>query len=211
MKPGFGLLRRESGFSIASLAASLPGNRTKSLHGDAEEAGQQLVSVSRPGSVRSAIMDGDEETTDSEDRTEDDTGEDDDGEEEDNETDEDVDIGVGHDSRSIRSFESMLTGSARERKEASERKSLSDRLAHMPGLSRLAHSHPPKVRFFTYFMYADDNQHTLRNHHHHNALLFCLLYRLIVSIRPRHPVPNPLHLSDWHLPIAGSWSATRTT
>jgi hypothetical protein len=47
VRPGFGLLRRENGFSIASLTASLPGSkdRAKSILGDGEEAGQQLVSV----------------------------------------------------------------------------------------------------------------------------------------------------------------------
>jgi len=38
----------------------------------------------------------------------------------------------------------MMTGSARERKEANERKSLSDRLANMSGLSRLAHNQAHK-------------------------------------------------------------------
>ncbi|KDR67748.1 hypothetical protein GALMADRAFT_258040 [Galerina marginata CBS 339.88] len=58
-RPGFGLLRRESGFSIASLAASLPmpiPGRSRSNTGTGgEEAGQQLVAVSRPGSVRSRV------------------------------------------------------------------------------------------------------------------------------------------------------------
>lgn len=58
VRPGFGLLRRESGFSIASLAASLPGrDRAKSFASTAgsigEESGQMMVDVSsRPGSVR---------------------------------------------------------------------------------------------------------------------------------------------------------------
>lgn len=144
--PGFGLLRRESGFSIASLAASLPGSkdRNKSILGNGEEAGQQLVSVSRPGSVKSEVMNEDDETSDSEGRTEDDTGDDEDGEED----QEEMEAGTSHDTRSIKSFESMMSGSARERKEAHARKSLSDRLAHMPGLSRLSQSDAHKVRLF---------------------------------------------------------------
>lgn len=57
-RPGFGLLRRESGFSIASIAASLPsigpGRSRASTLNNGEEAGQQLIAVSRPSSVRSA-------------------------------------------------------------------------------------------------------------------------------------------------------------
>lgn len=53
-KPGFGLLRREAGFSIASIAASLPiSSRGKGSQSQAGEEGQQLVTVSRPGSVKS--------------------------------------------------------------------------------------------------------------------------------------------------------------
>ncbi|PFH46208.1 hypothetical protein AMATHDRAFT_51216 [Amanita thiersii Skay4041] len=51
-RPGFGLLKKESGFSIASIAASLPlsrgGEKTNS-----EEDGQQLLTVSRPPSITS--------------------------------------------------------------------------------------------------------------------------------------------------------------
>ena len=71
-RPGFGLLRRESGFSIASLAASLPGasgmrDRARSfasVHsgvggggggGGAEEEGQEMVE-SRPGSVKGVSL-----------------------------------------------------------------------------------------------------------------------------------------------------------
>lgn len=143
------MLRRESGFSIASLAASLPGSRDrgKGVLGNGEEAGQQLVSVSRPGSVKSGIMgEDDEETSDSEEgRTEDEPGEDD-GDEEDDDDEVDAGGGGGHDTRSIKSFESMMSGSAKERREAHARKSLSDRLAHMSGLSRLSHPDTHRVR-----------------------------------------------------------------
>ena len=148
VRPGFGLLRRENGFSIAGLAASLPGSkdRAKSILGDGEEAGQQLVSVnSRPGSVKSGTMNEDEGMSDEDGASGDDTGDDDDEEE------EEMEAGVGHDTRSIKSFESMMSGSAKERKEAHARKSLSDRLAHMPGLSRVSQSGTHKVSFSSYF------------------------------------------------------------
>ncbi|KAI0313200.1 hypothetical protein OF83DRAFT_1065909 [Amylostereum chailletii] len=130
VRPSFGLLRRESGFSIASLAASLPGrDRARSISSTApvEESGQMMVEVaSRPGSIRSAYM------SDSEGVDESDV--EDDGEEE-----EDEEGGEKHDARSIRSFESMMNAKGRKR-DMRSRKSLSDRLASMPGLSRLATS-----------------------------------------------------------------------
>ena len=145
VRPGFDLLRRESGFSIASIAASLPGSRDRAKS-VGEESGQQLVSVSRPESVKSGALDEEEETSDEEEKTEDDTGDDEEGED----GYEEGDASTGPDARSIRSFESMMSTSTRERKEAHARKSLSDRLAHMPGLSRLSHSDAHKVRFFVF-------------------------------------------------------------
>ncbi|KAH9849874.1 hypothetical protein C2E23DRAFT_736274 [Lenzites betulinus] len=130
-QPRFGLLRRDTHFSIASIAASLPG-RAKSV--SAEEAGQQMVDVpSRPGSSRSMRP---EEVSASEESDEEDEEED---EDEDDEQEE------GHDTRSIRSFESMMSQrsrQARKRKAASAsgRKTLADRLASVPGLSRLSQS-----------------------------------------------------------------------
>ena len=129
VRPGFGLLRRESAFSIASLAASLPRgrDRARSLASTtgtmAEESGQMMVDVSsRPGSVRSVYG------SDAESSTDDDSQEDDG---DDDEQERDVDDRP--DARSIRSFESMMGRTARRRR---TRKSLSDRLASMPGLSR---------------------------------------------------------------------------
>ncbi|KAH9921737.1 uncharacterized protein BXZ73DRAFT_51674 [Epithele typhae] len=135
-QPRFGLLRRDTGFSIASIAASLPGRAKTPAPG---EEGQQMVDVpSRPGSSRSMGPGGEEEEDEeSEDGEEDD--DDDEYEEED-----------GHDARSIRSFESMMSRrsrQARRRKStgaasgtgASGRKSLADRLASVPGLGRLSH------------------------------------------------------------------------
>ena len=137
-RPGFGPLRRESGFSIASLAASLPVGRDRSRSfastagTTAEESGQMMVDVSsRPGSVRS-IYGSDAESS----------REDCDEDEEEQDGDDDR-----HDVRSIRSFESML-GRAARRRRTRTRKNLSDRLASMSGLSRLSdpqkhnHSNP---------------------------------------------------------------------
>lgn len=139
-RPGFGILRRDTGFSIASLAASLPGSRPRAATATTanEEAGQQMVEVpSRPGSSRSMRV-AEEETSTSEAES---TGDEQDEEEEEEEEDEGD---YGHDTRSIRSFESMMSGrSGRgkgKRRPASGRMSLTDRLASMPGLSRLAQS-----------------------------------------------------------------------
>ena len=129
-RPGFGLLRRESGFSIASLAASLPVGRDRSRSfasttgTTAEESGQMMVDVSsRPGSVRS-IYGSDAESNGDENSQE-------------NESDEEEEGSIDdrHDTRSIRSFENMMGRAARRRR---PRKSLTDRLASMPGLARLS-------------------------------------------------------------------------
>ncbi len=129
VRPGFGLLRRESGFSIASLAASLPvgRDRSRSLASTtgttAEESGQMMVDVSsRPGSVRS-VYGSDAESSGGEDGQEDDSDE------------EEESVDDRHDTRSIRSFENMMGRAARRRR---TRKSLTDRLASMPGLARLS-------------------------------------------------------------------------
>lgn len=129
IRPTFGLLRRESGFSIASLAASLPGagrDRSRSIAKPTDEGGQQMIEVSsRPGSRHSmhvAVSDDSEDEEKSAD-------------EEESEEEEEEEDGQ-HDARSIRSFESMMSS----RKKAVGRKSLSDRLASMPGLGRLAQS-----------------------------------------------------------------------
>lgn len=140
VRPGFGLLRRESGFSIASLAASLPGrDRGRSFASTtgttAEESGQMMVAVSsRPGSVRSVY--GSDAESSGEDNSQDD-GEYDDEQERDDDR---------HDTRSIRSFESMM-GRAARRRRTRTRKSLTDRLASMPGLARL--SGPQQAQPFT--------------------------------------------------------------
>lgn len=140
VRPGFGLLRRDTAFSIASLAASLPGAgmRSKTPVQKDEESGQQLVEVpSRPASVRSMRAPSSSEE---------------DSEEEEYDEEEEEEEGE-YDTRSIRSFESMMSSRSRERRKkkvarANGRKSITDRLASMPGLSRLsgsAHEHA-KVR-----------------------------------------------------------------
>ena len=141
VRPGFGLLRRDTAFSIASLAASLPGAgmRSKTPVQKDEEAGQQLVEVpSRPASVRSMRAPSESEE---------------DSEEDEYEEDEEEEEGE-YDTRSIRSFESMMSSRSRERRKkkvasANGRKSITDRLASMPGLSRLsgnAHEHTKVCR-----------------------------------------------------------------
>lgn len=146
VKPGFGLLRRESGFSIKGIASALPiGRAGTARSGAGEESGQQLVTVSRPGSVKSLIrgdkgegegseIEGDEDSEDDSD----DEGDENEDDDEAGETGGDDTSGFG-DARSIRSFESMMNakGKKKERMGAATRKSLTDRLAHMSSLAGL--------------------------------------------------------------------------
>ncbi|KAG1722836.1 uncharacterized protein EDB91DRAFT_1174108 [Suillus paluster] len=132
-----GLLRRESGFSIASL---VPGREKK---GEGKEEGQrELVEVSsRPGSIRSIYVNDEAEVDGTEEESEEEADEEEGDEEEEDESEEEE---PAHDARSIRSFESMMSGNsgkARKKKRkfaAMGRKSLTDRLAQVPGLSRLS-------------------------------------------------------------------------
>ncbi|KAG2136104.1 uncharacterized protein EDB93DRAFT_1254091 [Suillus bovinus] len=131
-----GLLRRESGFSIASL---VPGRKGE---GKGEDGQRELVEVSsRPGSIRSIYVNEDVGVGRTEDESEESDESDDD--EEDNEEEESEEEHA-HDAKSIRSFESMMSGSSegtrkKKKKLASlSRKSLTDRLAQVPGLSRLS-------------------------------------------------------------------------
>ncbi|KAF8993241.1 hypothetical protein BDQ17DRAFT_1368587 [Cyathus striatus] len=162
-KPGFGLLRRESGFSIASIAASLPiAGRKPQQNG--EEAGQQLVTVSRPSSVKSRSragsaasalkihIEGSESGTGESEASASGTDDEEDEDEYDEEDIQDATGAEGKSVRSIRSFESMMSASQRRDKKSEggnkgskestskgartkpipmQRKSLSDRLAHM--------------------------------------------------------------------------------
>ncbi|KAI5986021.1 hypothetical protein EDC04DRAFT_3149602 [Pisolithus marmoratus] len=149
---GVNILRRDSGFSLASLAASLPGGQgTRSrASSNVDGIGQrELVEVSsRPGSVKSSSgrdEDGGDVSGDNEE-----SGEDEDEEEEEEEEEEEGEEEEVHDTKSIRSFESMMSSSRRKRRTAtaastSTRKSLTDRLSNVPGLSRLSHHEGPKV------------------------------------------------------------------
>ena len=130
-KPGFGLLKRETGFSIATLAAALPIARQRSNQSNttADESGQQMTEVSRPSSRMSkhSRVGGDETHESSEESQ---ANSEEEVEEEDDEE---------HDTRSIKSFESMMSQrKRRRRKAASGRKSLADRLANVPGLQKLS-------------------------------------------------------------------------
>lgn len=72
VRPGIGLLRRASGFSIASVAASLPGShKERGLAIRSDEGGQQLKDVSsRPNSIKEECSE--EESSEYEDSEEDD-------------------------------------------------------------------------------------------------------------------------------------------
>lgn len=140
-RAGFGLLRRASGFSIATVASSLPALQRQisapTRRPNPDESGQMLVEVtSRPGSVGRA---GEDSATEESDQGESDQGESDE--------EEDANAPGGKaDTRSIRSFGSMMSGEGgkKARKDPSgyggpmmERKSLTDRLANVSVLSRL--------------------------------------------------------------------------
>ncbi len=145
-RAGFGLLRRESGFSIASLAASLPiAGRSRSAAGNAEEAGQQMISVSKPASLKSnrssmkiRMGSGGEEENASDDDDDGESVSSDEESEDEGNVQEAAESGktLSGEVRSIRSFESMLSVS-REKKKGlgAPRKSLSDRLASMSALA----------------------------------------------------------------------------
>ena len=147
-KPGFNILRRgESGFSIASLAASLPmGGRPRSTS-VLEETGQQLINVSRPSSLRSKTSwrrnrgnggDDDEDSQDDDDDESDDESESvASGDEESDEAA--VSVAASGDARSIRSFENMLSAGKelgkKNKKTVRPRKSISDRLASVSAVA----------------------------------------------------------------------------
>ena len=149
-----GLLRRDSGFSIASLAASLPiagRSRLGGGGGGGEEVGQQMISVARPGSRSSSkimVNKHEDESDDDEDEDEDEGDGESASSKEESEDDEEnkaENSGVesekvlSGDARSIRSFESMLSAS-KERKgyqQQQPRKTLSDRLASVSALAKV--------------------------------------------------------------------------
>ncbi|KAJ8694979.1 hypothetical protein PTI98_007609 [Pleurotus ostreatus] len=155
-RPGFGLLRRQSsGFSLASIAASLPipGARSKSV---LEETGRPLLPVSRPSSVRSSHLkeraDDDSSVTSTSQGSDDETGEDEEAEDEGEEGEQgdgdQIVMGSGKrefDARSIRSFESMMSDRQKGRERSGTgRKSLTDRLARVSGIVSLKDSSPSR-------------------------------------------------------------------
>jgi hypothetical protein len=124
-RPGFGLLRREkNGFSIANIAASLPGRGGVGARGTSDDAGQQMVAVSaREPLIRSGYA-GNEGYADEY------VG---DEEQERGSEYHPPSVQAGGGGYDVRSIESMM----RTERGALARKSLTDRLAQMPGLSKL--------------------------------------------------------------------------
>ncbi|KAG9094047.1 hypothetical protein FRC07_011369, partial [Ceratobasidium sp. 392] len=141
-KPGFGLLRHGSGFSIASVAASLPavgrGTPRSAPVDEIPQEGQQLIDVSsRPGSLKDVQMgDSDGSSVSSESTS---GSSDEDGSSDEQEASEDEGT-RGGDTRSVRSFSSMLSRGSRD--DRRDRPSLQDRLANMSTLSKYPKSPP---------------------------------------------------------------------
>ncbi|KAF9517957.1 hypothetical protein BS47DRAFT_1389411 [Hydnum rufescens UP504] len=143
-RPGFGLLRRGTGLSIATVAASLPGSSREKT---AVEEGQQMLEVpSRPDTARN---DTDAEIA-SRHSASDSGSEEDDGASDAPNVASAMDREGDHDegsyrdradTRSIRSFSSMMGRETTEEKK--ERTRLADRLANMPALSRFTGSNTP--------------------------------------------------------------------
>jgi hypothetical protein len=160
VKPGFGMLRRESGFSIRSIksmASSLPiggGQAARRAASVAdEEKGQQMVNVSRPGSARSVRGRNGESSDDDDDGSSVSDSVEESEEEGEGEEEEGAEAGSTFDARSIRSFESMMSSSKEGKGKSgpsSERKSLSDRLAHMSSLAGLKVRHRSTSTFSKY-------------------------------------------------------------
>ena len=195
MKPGFKILRRESGFSIASLAASLPmGGRARST--SVEETGQQLIAVSRPSSLRSKTSwrrrrrDGDGDDHDHESQVDDDDDESgdesesvasgDEEEESDEAAAETVSVAASGDARSIRSFENMLSAGkeqGKNKKTVRPRKSISDRLASVSAIAAVAAASKVRVlvTFFSFILYRDKNENLI------NLNFFFMLVKIQTS------------------------------
>jgi hypothetical protein len=142
-RPGFGLLRRGSGFSIASVTANLPtvGRSTPRVApvDDIPQEGQQLLEVSsRPGSLKDVQLgDSDVSGGSSEESSGSSEGDDSSNDQEASDDDEGT---RGGDARSVRSFSSMLSRASRD--DRRDRPSLQDRLANMSTLSRYSKSPP---------------------------------------------------------------------
>jgi len=139
-RTGFGLLRRASGFSIASIPAAVFPRSASRLGQNAPpdvEEGQQLIDVpSRASSVHGLRVTSDFEQTSGDDSAEDSSEESDEDDDERSRAGVTDDDGGEKDGRSIRSFSSMLsTGDGLSR---GTRLSLSDRLAHAAAKSKQA-------------------------------------------------------------------------
>jgi len=137
-RPGFSLLRRESGFSIAGISIGGASYGAQKVEEDDQE--KELTNVSRPGSVRSRASlrkkSGDNENDDdeySQESASDSSDQDDESEEDEEEGDGKFVVGSAPDTRSIRSFENMMSA-RRPKKKKVPRQSLGDRLATMSGL-----------------------------------------------------------------------------
>jgi hypothetical protein len=139
-RSGFGLLRRGTEFTLASMTSGLPAlhrvTTGGSRRGNHEESGQMLIEVpSRPESVKAGYGNGSDE--------EEDESEDEDGDEDSNDDHERASAyvnGPKSDARSVRSFASMMSADGRPASglpNKSERMSLSDRLANVSVRSRL--------------------------------------------------------------------------
>ncbi|KAF7319401.1 VPS9 domain-containing protein [Mycena chlorophos] len=133
-RPGFGLLRRETGFSIGGISL---GGRSE----ERERREEELKEVSRPASLHGVDAPGSD--VDSEGESSDQDGQGDDAQDE-------LEVGSQYDARSIRSFESMMSRDRRKNRAPrgsgpSTRKSLTDRLAHVSAnLAGLKGSPPPR-------------------------------------------------------------------
>ncbi|KAG1817291.1 uncharacterized protein BJ212DRAFT_1480525 [Suillus subaureus] len=177
-----GLLRRESGFSIASLVPGRKGD------GKGEDGQRELVEVSsRPGSISSIYMNEDVGVGGTEDESEESDEEEEDGEDEEEEESEEEEH--AHDARSIRSFESMMSGNsgrARKKKKlaALSRRSLTDRLAQVPGLSRLSGTDTHKT------VSPPITRSSLLLPSHHNRIDSPTSSRVASPISIRLPAPN---------------------
>ena len=153
-RPGFGLLRRGTEFTLASVTSTLPALHRVTTGGsrrgaNAEEGGQMLLEVpSRPGSVKVGYESGEsDEGTDE--------GSDDEESEAHSEGENQTGdagrapsaSGARSDGRSIRSFASMMSGESRDKRTtyaaASGRLSLSDRLASVSVRKKLPRDSSP--------------------------------------------------------------------
>ncbi|KIM32906.1 hypothetical protein M408DRAFT_14499 [Serendipita vermifera MAFF 305830] len=142
-RPGFGLLRRGTEFTLASVTSSLPALHRVTTGGSrrtggGEESGQMLIEVpSRPGSVKASYGNESDEGEEEASEDEDDQSEGHSGDEE-QDIAKNADLNAARsDARSIRSFQSMMSAESRDRRaqvasasaSAAGRMSLSDRLA----------------------------------------------------------------------------------